>query len=150
SAYVITASAITSGPLGTALLTLGDNTTLRSSSSTGQLILNNVSASGNITLGASATQTGTLAFTDTAGANTVTAPTFTLTGNTSLTTLVDVTIKDRIAGAFSLTKAGGSTLSFTGGVSNTYTGKTLVNSGTLILNKTAGTNAIASTGATGA
>ena len=52
-------------------------------------------------------------------------------------------------GAFGLIKSGNAAQTLSGSVANTYTGKTTVNSGTLILNKTAGVNAISSTGASG-
>lgn len=47
------------------------------------------------------------------------------------------------AGVLSLTKTGTASQTLSGTVANTYTGLTAVNSGTLILNKTAGVNAIA-------
>jgi fibronectin-binding autotransporter adhesin len=47
------------------------------------------------------------------------------------------------------TKVGSGTQTFSGASNNTYTGKTTITSGTLILNKTAGLNAISSTGAAG-
>lgn len=124
----------TSGPLGTGLLTLGDGVTLRSSGTTARTIQNDLSLSGNITLG-DTTNTGALTFNSTAGANTLTtAATTTLTGNTTLTTLSAVTITDVISGGFSLTKAGASTLTLGG--ANLFTGGVTINAGTLIAGST--------------
>jgi autotransporter-associated beta strand protein len=53
------------------------------------------------------------------------------------------------SGGVSLTKNAGGTWSLSGSNANTYTGKTTVSAGTLILNKTPGVDAISSTGATG-
>jgi autotransporter-associated beta strand protein len=121
---------ITSGPVGTGLLTLSSGTTLRSDSSTNRTIQNSLSLSGSITLGATSTQTGTVTFNSTDGTHTLsTAATVTLTGDTTLTTLSSVNIADVISGSFNLTKAGASTLTLSG--ANTYSGTTTVNAGTL-------------------
>jgi autotransporter-associated beta strand protein len=53
------------------------------------------------------------------------------------------------SGGVSLTKNGVGTWTLSGSGANTYTGKTTVTAGTLFLNKTAGVDAISSTGATG-
>jgi fibronectin-binding autotransporter adhesin len=123
---------ITSGPVGTGLLTLSNGTTLRSDGATNRTIQNSLSLSGTITLGATSTQTGTLTFNSTDGTHTLSTPaTVTLTGDTTLTTLSSVSIADVISGSFNLTKAGASTLTLSG--ANTYTGTTAINAGTLTL-----------------
>ena len=123
----------TSGPVGTGTLTLSNGATLRSDGSNARTIQNNISLSGSITLGASSTQTGNLTFNSTDGTNALTtAATAVLTGNTTLTTLSDVTIADVISGGFSLSKAGAGTLVLGG--NNTYSGGTTVTAGLLQLN----------------
>jgi autotransporter-associated beta strand protein len=108
---VVTAGVITSGPVGTGLLTLGTGTTLRSTSSTARTLENNLSLSGNIVFGATSTQTGALTF-DSVG---LTAPsTVTLTANTGLTTNVTTTIANAIGGSFALSKTGSGTLTLSG------------------------------------
>src|SRR5207247_1059849 len=71
----------------------------------------------------------------------------TLTGAATLNTSRDLALSDRITGGGSLTKTGTGMLSFGSGPSdtkaNTYTGLTTISGGTLILNKAAGTTAIA-------
>jgi len=76
-----------------------------------------------------------------------TGPT-TLTGSAKFnnTAGVNVTLTGPVgqsAGTWGVTKDGVGTLTFDGATPNTYTGSTRVNSGTLLLNKTAGQNAIA-------
>jgi autotransporter-associated beta strand protein len=72
----------------------------------------------------------------------------TLTGSAKFnnTSGVTVTLSGAVgqsAGAWGVTKDGLGTLTFDGASPNTYTGSTRVNAGTLILNKTAGQNAVA-------
>jgi fibronectin-binding autotransporter adhesin len=126
---VVNSGVLTSGPIGTATLTLNGGI-LRSDSATARTIFNNINLSGSITLGESgggATGTGALIFD---GTSLNTPSTVTLLSNATLTTLVAVTINDVITGNFSLTKAGASTLTL--GAANTYNG-TVVNAGTLLL-----------------
>jgi autotransporter-associated beta strand protein len=133
---VVSGGVISTGPVGKGTLTFSDGVTLRSNGATARTIQNNLSLSGNITLG-DATNTGALTFNSTDGTNTLTtAATATLTGNTMLTTPSAVTIADVISGNFTLTKAGASTLTLSG--ANTYTGLTTVSAGTLKLSKTGG------------
>lgn len=140
--------AITSGPVGTGILTLGNGTTLRSDGSTNRTIQNSLSLSGTITLGATTTQTGALTFNSTDGTNTLgTAATVTLTGDTTLTTNVAVTIADVISGGFSLTKAGASILTLSG--TNSYTGTTLIRAGTLSVSNIGNSGANSNLGTNG-
>src|SRR5205085_834007 len=86
---------------------------------------------GSITLGATVTQTGTLAF----NSSGLTTPVnFTLTGDTTLTTNVATTISNVISGGFSLTKAGAATLTL--GASNTYSGNTTIQTGAISIGST--------------
>jgi autotransporter-associated beta strand protein len=76
-----------------------------------------------------------------------TGPT-TLTGTAKFnnTAGVNVTLSGAIAqsaGTWGVTKDGVGTLTFDGASPNTYTGSTRINAGTLLLNKTAGQNAVA-------
>jgi autotransporter-associated beta strand protein len=128
---VVSGGVISTGPVGKGTLTFSDGVTLRSNGATARTIQNNLSLSGNITLG-DATNTGALTFNSTDGTNTLTtAATATLTGNTMLTTPSAVTIADVISGNFTLTKAGASTLTLSG--ANTYSGNTTISAGTLAL-----------------
>ncbi len=119
--------------------------------------LNHINLYGNLTLNG----TGTLSFNGTTTLNN----NRTLTNNLTTLTLNQVILSNStlnrtltIAGtgntditgpitngastASSLTKTGSGTLILSGNSANTYTGNTIVNGGTLILSKTAGTNAI--------
>ncbi len=111
--------------LGTAAVTLANPITVASS------------GSGTFVLGASASTTF--------------SGTITLNGSVSLTSTSgsNVTFSNVVSGTGGVTKTDTGTVTFSGSSANTYTGKTLVSSGTLILNKT-GVNAISSTGASGA
>ncbi len=71
------------------------------------------------------------------------AGTVALVSNTTFTTLSDLNISGAISGSGGLTKVGAAILTLSGTAANTYTGLTTINEGTLILNKTAGVNAIA-------
>jgi fibronectin-binding autotransporter adhesin len=89
-------------------------------------VLNSVTTSGNITLGATTTQTGTLAFSST---GLTTPATFSLASDTTLTTNVATTINNVISGSANLTKAGAASLTF--GTTNTYSGDTVIQAGTI-------------------
>lgn len=134
SGIVSGGGAIASGPVGTGMLTLSNGATLESTASGGggaRVIQNNLSLSGNITLGDS-TNNGKLTFNSTDGTNTLgTAATIALTGNTTMTNPSTVTIADVISGGFSLTKLGVGTLNLTG--ANLLTGGVSVSGGTLTL-----------------
>jgi autotransporter-associated beta strand protein len=126
----VTSGVIASGPVGKGTLTLGNGTTLRSDSTTSRIIHNNVSLSGNLTLG-DATNNGSLTFTD---GSLTTATTFALTADTTLTTPSNVNIGQAITGNFSLTKSGNGNLAFSR--ANSYNG-TVLNAGELALNGSA-------------
>ena len=130
-----------SGPVGTGTLTLNGGT-LSSNFTTARSIVNAITFGGNVTLG-DATNTGALTFSGPG----------TLTGNRTLTLNSAITYSGIIGqsgGSFGITKAGAGSLTLSGGSSNTYSGKTTVSNGTLILNKNNTLNAISSTGSTGA
>jgi autotransporter-associated beta strand protein len=80
---------------------------------------------------------------------TVTNSTITLTGvnaaSNTITTAASVgaTVASQLAGSSGMTKAGTGTLTFGGSAANTLTGTTTVSAGTLQLNKSASTTAIA-------
>jgi autotransporter-associated beta strand protein len=150
-------------------LALGNNNALGTST----LILNGgtltahtapISISNNATLAQNSTIAGTHAITIN-GTTTLNANR-TLTNHLSQLTLNNVALSNNtsnrtltIAGtghttisgaitngpstASNLTKTGSGTLTLTGNIANTYSGNTLISAGTVILDKTAGTNAIA-------
>lgn len=74
--------------------------------------------------------------------------TYTITGDILtivdglITANADATINSVIAGGAGLTKNGGGTLTLGGTTANTYTGTTTINAGIVLLNKTAGLDAI--------
>lgn len=115
---------------------------------------NNIELSGTFTESATRSITnnisgGTLTFSGTVNFSD-SSSNFTTTFNGTGNTVVSGNIANGGASTASkLTKDDTGTLTFSGGNSNTYSGKTTVSAGTLILNKTAGMNAISSTGATG-
>jgi autotransporter-associated beta strand protein len=103
----------------------------------------NAVGSGAITLGG-----GALRYTATGSTNRTLANTFSLTPATSSSinvadSTVALTISNVISGSGALTKTGAGTLALAGNGINTYNGLTTVSEGTLQLNKTAGTTAIA-------
>jgi fibronectin-binding autotransporter adhesin len=119
--------------------------------------LNHINLNGNLTLNS----TGTLSFNGTTTLNnnrtitnnlaSLTLNQVALSNNAINRTLTiggtgDTTISGAITNGLStasnLTKTDSGTLTLSGNSANTYTGNTVVNSGTLILNKNAGTNAI--------
>jgi fibronectin-binding autotransporter adhesin len=83
------------------------------------------------------------------GATSSNTTTLTLSGANTGANTVTGAISNGAAGAVRLTKESFGTWSLSGGDANTYTGRTSVTAGLLVLNKTAGVNAISSTGATG-
>jgi fibronectin-binding autotransporter adhesin len=138
---VITAGALTSGQVGTGLLTIGTGATLKDNG-TAQTLANSVSLAGNITL--ASTGAGSLTFDGT----TLTTPsTVTLTANTNLAVNNTTTIADVISGAFSLTQSGTGNLILT--AANTFSGATTVSAGTVTLkNSLALQNSTVATGGT--
>jgi len=98
-----------------------------------------VGTSGGYSLSGNAiTLTNSIAVTNSAGANTILADiTF---GSTDLTVEVGagvgLTLSDSLGGIGGLVKIGTGTLIFSGSTPNTYTNKTFVNAGILLLNKT--------------
>jgi len=119
----------------------GDQTNARGS----KLVLNGSVTTGGTTASAireeASTGIGTLEVQLSGTADAV-ARTFNVAGGgANLTVAVPVT--DGAATPGGITKAGGGTLTLSGGLANTYTGMTTVNAGGLTLNKTAGVNAIA-------
>lgn len=99
---------------------------LSSSGTSAHTLGNVISFGGNVTLG-DATNNGTLSFTNSG----------TLTGSRTITVASAVIYYGDIAGSgFSLTKAGGATMTLTG--SNTYSGGTVVTAGTLIVGNPSG------------
>jgi autotransporter-associated beta strand protein len=139
--------AVTAGPAGTGKITLQQGR-IRASSLVNVTVNNDVDITGNVGFGSGSGNTSRL----TLGGN------VTLTGNTTRTITLDVSagnathspvvLAGEIAGSGSgsaLTVAGTGTLELSGAAANTYTGNTTVNSSTatLLLNKTAGVNAVA-------
>src|SRR5205823_11586256 len=97
SGVVSVGGTITSGPVGTFLLSINGGT-LRSDSTTARTIQNNLILTGFITLG-DATNNGALTFNSTDGTNTLsTAATVTLFSPAILTMDSAVTITDKITG----------------------------------------------------
>ena len=137
---VTTSGAITSGPVGTGLLTLADGTTLLDSGS----IINLANA---ISLGGTINLAGTGGFNFDKG-NLTTGNTVTLTSATTLNVTDSSTITDNIVGGYSLTKIGSGTLLLTG--SNSSSAPTTVSSGTVQLSNTGalGTGSISLAGGT--
>ena len=75
--------------------------------------------------------------------------TLTLSGANTGSNTVAGAISNGGSGALRVTKSGNGTWSLSGTDANTYSGRTTVSAGLLVLNKTAGVNAISSTGAAG-
>jgi autotransporter-associated beta strand protein len=126
-----TVGAVTSSSVGTGSLALNGGT-LSSGSTANRTILNAVTVGGNVILG-DALNNGTLTFS--AGVD--------LGGSDRTLTTASAINFDGVVSNGGITKEGASTLTFLGASSNTYTGTTTVNHGTLVLAKTAGVNAIA-------
>lgn len=99
---------------------------------------------GTVTVG-SVLANGITFNTPNAGSYTLSGGTITLDGTTPTLTVNSATavINSALAGTVGVTKAGAGALTLGGGNANTLTGTTVVNAGTLTLNKTAGIDAIA-------
>lgn len=146
SSSVGSPGSVTSGPLGTGTFTIRNSGSfsggnyIQSTDGTARTIANSVAF-----LGSGSTfntgGTGNLTFAGNVALGTGTRG---LSINNSTTTFSGV-----IANSGAITTSGTGSLVLSGASANTYTGKTLVSSGTLVLNKTAGVTAISSTGATG-
>ncbi len=127
----VASGAVTSGPVGTGLLTIGTGATLASNAATptgDRTLNNNLSLSGTITLG-NATSTGVLTFDN----RTLTSPSAVLTADTTLnTSSSNAVVYDVLSGTGrSLTKGGLGVLTL--GSVNTYDGATTAVGGTLRL-----------------
>jgi autotransporter-associated beta strand protein len=85
----------------------------------------------------------------TGGPTSSTTSTLTFSGANTGANAVTGAISNGTAGAIRVTKNGNGTWALSGTDANTYTGRTLVTAGTLILNKTAGVTAVSSTAGTG-
>ena len=103
-----------------------------------------VGTAGTVTVG-SVLANGITFNTPNAGSYSLSGGTITLDGTTPTLTVNSATavINSALAGTVGVTKAGTGALTLGGGTTNTLTGVTLVNAGTLTLNKTAGLDAIA-------
>ncbi len=100
-------------------------------------------SSGNNTINAPVTSSGALRLQSDAG--TLTLGGTVANGGQTLTAdgAGNATISGVVSGTGALTKNGAGTLQLSGASANTYSGMTTVNSGTLLLAKTAGVNAVA-------
>ncbi len=144
---------------GTLVLNNANTYTLGTALSAGTLVLGNDAAAGTgtLTLTTGTLQAGggarTIGNLVSLGGNTTYsgANDFTFTNAVTMTKAVTLTVNNSVAfggvvgGAFALTKSGTGTLSLGGTAANTYSGSSIVNDGTLLLAKTAGVNAFAST-----
>ena len=117
----------------------------RVQSSTGTLVFGNTS--GTVTVTTNVNVAAGMTFST--DAYTLTSGTVTLTGanaaSNTITTAASLgaTINSQLAGTSGMTKAGTGTLTFGGSAANTLSGMTVVSAGTLQLNKSASTTAIA-------
>lgn len=162
----VTGGVLASGPFGTGTVHIGSGTnavalSTNASSGTTRSIENNISLDGDVVFALGSGQTSgrialnTLYSGSGSGASLLTVPnTIVLTRTNQLTvnSSVVVDLIGAVSGSFGLTKLGGGTLNI-GSTSttasnfdanaNTYTGLTTVSAGTVLLTKTAGTDAIA-------
>jgi fibronectin-binding autotransporter adhesin len=139
------AGAVTQGPAGTGKISLQQGI-LRTTNSGNFTVNNDMDIAGNVQFGSTSPDTSMLTV---GGATNLTGNTTrTITLSASTATGRPVVLAGAIAGtgsASALTVAGTGTLELSGAAANTYTGNTTVNSSTatLLLNKTAGVNAVA-------
>ncbi len=115
----LSGGSLTSGPLGTGTLILSGGTLEDDGS--GRTLVNPISVTGNVTLASGG-----------AGGLTLSGNTLAITGSPTITVAAPTTIGDQITGG-SLVLAGASTLTLTA-ATNTYTGPTLVEGGSLVGN----------------
>jgi autotransporter-associated beta strand protein len=125
----ITAGVLTGSQLGTGTLTLQNGSTFRAATTGDRGFQNNLILGGNITIGGPGT--GTISFNSGNTTTSVTTPpTVVLEADTTINALTAITITNVISGTGrSLTKTGSSNLTLS--ATNTYSGGTAVNSGTL-------------------
>ncbi len=157
-ATIITSGTIASGPLGLGTIFLGSGTNAAGlqttvTNATTRTLSNNISLDGDLTF-STTTSSGRIALNalGITGSNQLATPnTITLTRTNTLTgagTSMTVDMVGQITGTYGLNFGPGAVWNI-GNTStpetaaNTYTGLTLITGGTVTLNKTAGTNAIA-------
>jgi len=126
--------------IGTGGLSMdGSRIHLNAGSSGSELVLNgNVTTSGTASFIDREAGTGLLPYVSLSGTAGVVSRTF----NVGAQLTISPVIQNGAASTASLVKAGAGTLIFNGAEANTYTGDTIINAGTLQLNKTAGINAV--------
>lgn len=100
-------------------------------------------AAGSVSLATPITASGLRFDAAGSGAYTLTGSTLTLAGTPVVTANVDATLSSILAGTSGMTKEGAGNLKLAGSASNTLTGTTTINAGTLTLSKTGGALAIA-------
>jgi autotransporter-associated beta strand protein len=127
-------------------LSIGEAITVSGAGVGGNGAIRNVAASGTNTLSGAVTLAGATTIGADAGGTLALSGGITSSANAALTVAGagNVTVSSAITtGTGTLTIAGTGTTTLSGSAANTFSGTTTVNSGTLVLNKTAGTNAIA-------
>ncbi len=133
--------------IGTASgMTIGEAITVAGTGVGGNGAIRNVAASGTNTLSGVVTLSGPATVSADSGGTLAFSGGITSSSNAALTVsgAGNVTVSSAISiGTGGLTVAGTGTTTLSGTTANTFTGTTTVDSGTLVLNKTAGTNAIA-------
>ena len=138
SSSTVSGGVLVSGQIGTGVLNLQDGSTLVSGGTGQRSLQNNLTMNGSVTFGAISTYTGALVFNSSIGAavgETLSAPaTITLIGDTTVTNHVTTSLFNTMGGDFSLTKLGQGILRVS--ATNTYSGGTQVNTGTLEFGRT--------------